>query len=66
LVGTAANGAKPAGQTNGSSAKNAATAPAMAGARNRAAEDPIVRYMQEKFKGEIRTVIDKRDGKKNS
>jgi DNA polymerase III subunit gamma/tau len=27
-------------------------------ARSRAAEDPIVRYMQEKFGGEIRTVID--------
>jgi hypothetical protein len=27
-------------------------------ARSRAADDPIVRYMQEKFGGEIRTVID--------
>ena len=29
-------------------------------ARQRAADDPIVRRMQEKFNAEIRTVIDKR------
>ncbi|HET6934379.1 MAG TPA: hypothetical protein VFI72_06030, partial [Candidatus Angelobacter sp.] len=32
-----------------------------AGARSRAAEDPVVRRMQEKFGAEIRTVIDHRD-----
>ena len=31
------------------------------GARSRAAEDPVVRRMQEKFGAEIRTVIDHRD-----
>jgi hypothetical protein len=30
-------------------------------ARGRAAEDPVVRRMQEKFGAEIRTVIDHRD-----
>lgn len=32
-------------------------------ARNRAADDPLVRYAQEKFKGEIRTVIDQSEKK---
>jgi hypothetical protein len=32
-----------------------------AGARSRAAEDPMVRRMQEKFGAEIRTVIDHRE-----
>jgi hypothetical protein len=31
------------------------------GARSRAAEDPVVRRMQEKFGAEIRTVIDHRE-----
>jgi len=30
-------------------------------ARNRAADDPVVRHVQEKFAAEIRTVIDHRD-----
>jgi DNA polymerase-3 subunit gamma/tau len=35
--------------------------PAAGSARSRAAEDPVVRRMQEKFSAEIRTVIDHRD-----
>ena len=64
VIGTGANGAKPA-HTNGGSSHVPVPA-AGGGARNRAADDPLVRYMQEKFKGEIRTVIDKRNGKKSS
>ncbi|HEX3153851.1 MAG TPA: DNA polymerase III subunit gamma/tau [Candidatus Angelobacter sp.] len=55
---TMAGGAKP--DTNGSAAalvrpRNGASA------RSRAAEDPIVQRMREKFGAEIRTVIDHRD-----
>jgi DNA polymerase III subunit gamma/tau len=50
--------------SNGSSSSTASprlqSAPA-GSARQRAAEDPIVRRMQEKFNAEIRTVIDKRE-----
>jgi hypothetical protein len=68
VVGTGANGAKPAHGNGGSAhVSSSFSAPISGGgARNRAADDPLVRYMQEKFKGEIRTVIDKRNGKKNS
>jgi DNA polymerase-3 subunit gamma/tau len=49
------------GASNGNqgSAPRAQSAPA-GSARQRAADDPIVRRMQEKFNAEIRTVIDKR------
>jgi DNA polymerase-3 subunit gamma/tau len=59
VIGTGANGAKHQPPANGRP-----SAP-VGGARNRAADDPLVRYMQEKFKGEIRTIIDKRDAKKS-
>ncbi len=51
VSGGTAIAAKPAGPrpTNG------------AGARGRAAADPIVQRMQEKFGAEIRTVIDHKD-----
>jgi DNA polymerase-3 subunit gamma/tau len=51
----------------GATAPNGATAARPSGngntatARGRAAEDPVVRRMQEKFRAEIRTVIDHRD-----
>jgi DNA polymerase-3 subunit gamma/tau len=47
--GAAANGQTPAPR------------PANGGSRSRAAEDPVVRRMQEKFGAEIRTIIDHRD-----
>jgi DNA polymerase III subunit gamma/tau len=59
VIGTGTNGAK-----HQTSANSRVSAPA-GGARNRAADDPLVRYMQDKFKGEIRTIIDKRDAKKS-
>jgi DNA polymerase-3 subunit gamma/tau len=51
--GTAAASGTTAARPGGNG--NAATA------RGRAAEDPVVRRMQEKFRAEIRTVIDHRD-----
>ena len=51
VIGGESNGNKPAAR--------AKTAPA-GSARQRAADDPIVRRMQEKFHAEIRTVIDKK------
>jgi DNA polymerase-3 subunit gamma/tau len=51
----------------GATARNGVAAPVArparngAGARSRAADDPIVRRMQEKFGAEIRTVIDHRE-----
>lgn len=47
------------GAGNGQVARTAR--PAGGSARSRAAEDPVVRRMQEKFRAEIRTVIDHRD-----
>ncbi len=35
-------------------------------ARNRAADDPLVQYMQKKFGGEIRTVIDRQNPDRNN
>ena len=52
ILGGASNGNQPA-------APRAQSAPT-GSARQRAADDPIVRRMQEKFNAEIRTVIDKR------
>jgi hypothetical protein len=52
VVGGASNGNQPA-------SPRARAAPT-GSVRQRAAEDPIVRRMQEKFNAEIRTVIDKR------
>jgi DNA polymerase III subunit gamma/tau len=52
ILGGAANGNQP-------STPRAQSAP-VGSARQRAADDPIVRRMQEKFNAEIRTVIDKR------
>jgi DNA polymerase-3 subunit gamma/tau len=52
VVGGAPNGNKPASPR--------VQAVPTGSARQRAAEDPIVRRMQEKFNAEIRTVIDKR------
>jgi DNA polymerase-3 subunit gamma/tau len=51
---------KPAQVTpaNGNPAPRAASGP---GAKSRAAEDPVVKRMQEKFGAQIRTVIDYRD-----
>ncbi len=54
VVAASANG------SNGNSAK-----PAPANGRSRAAQDPIVRRMQEKFGAEIRTVIDYHEKKNN-
>jgi hypothetical protein len=51
------SGAPPA---NGSVAQITRPASNGAGARSRAADDPVVRRMQEKFGAEIRTVIDHR------
>ena len=49
------------GAQNGNEAPSTRLSSAPTGsARQRAADDPIVRRMQEKFKAEIRTVIDKR------
>jgi DNA polymerase-3 subunit gamma/tau len=50
-----------AGQRNGNGAPAARPVRNGAGARSRAAEDPMVRRMQEKFGAEIRTVIDHRE-----
>jgi len=51
-----------AGQVVASQApQHRGTSRAGGGARARAAEDPIVQYMQEKFGAEIRTVIDQQD-----
>ncbi len=50
-----------AAQRNGTAAPVARPVRNGAGARSRAAEDPVVRRMQEKFGAEIRTVIDHRD-----
>jgi DNA polymerase-3 subunit gamma/tau len=47
------------GAGNGQASRN--PRPAAGSARSRAAEDPVVRRMQEKFGAEIRTVIDHRD-----
>ncbi len=52
-------GAAPAKNGNGAQATRVVRNGA--GARSRAAEDPIVQRMQEKFGAEIRTVIDHRD-----
>ncbi len=49
------------GQRNGNGAPTARPVRNGAGARSRAAEDPMVRRMQEKFGAEIRTVIDHRE-----
>jgi hypothetical protein len=49
IGGAAANGQTPAPRA------------ANGGSRSRAAEDPVVRRMQEKFGAEIRTIIDHRD-----
>jgi len=50
----------PGGVANPAQASHRSTSRATGGgsARNRAADDPLVQYMQEKFKAEIRTVID--------
>ncbi|MGH9564527.1 MAG: DNA polymerase III subunit gamma/tau [Candidatus Angelobacter sp.] len=50
-----------AGQRNGNSTPVPRPARSGVGARGRAAEDPLVQRMQEKFGAEIRTVIDHRD-----
>ena len=52
VLGGASNGNKPATPRTQSAPTGSA--------RQRAADDPIVRRMQEKFNAEIRTVIDKR------
>jgi hypothetical protein len=67
VIGMGANGAKPAHSNGGGSHSATAAAPSIGGggARSRAADDPLVQYMRDKFKGEIRTVIDKRNGKKS-
>ena len=49
---------KPA---NGSGASAAPRTISGAGAKSRAADDPVVKRMQEKFGAQIRTVIDYRD-----
>jgi DNA polymerase III subunit gamma/tau len=51
-------GTAMAPKTNGSSAPRAGNG---TGARSRAASDPVVQRMQEKFGAEIRTVIDQKD-----
>jgi DNA polymerase-3 subunit gamma/tau len=51
-------GVAMAPKTNGSSAPRSTNG---AGARSRAANDPVVQRMQEKFGAEIRTVIDQKD-----
>ena len=51
-------GAASAPKTNGSSVPRASNG---SGARSRAANDPIVQRMKEKFGAEIRTVIDQKD-----
>lgn len=50
----------PGGTANPTAQPHRSTARATGGgsARNRAADDPLVQYMQEKFHAEIRTVID--------
>jgi DNA polymerase-3 subunit gamma/tau len=55
---TVAAGAAP---RNGNGAQAVRPVRNGAGARSRAAEDPVVRRMQEKFGAEIRTVIDHRE-----
>jgi DNA polymerase-3 subunit gamma/tau len=52
-----------AGSANGSNGNSAKPAPA--NGRSRAAQDPVVRHMQEKFGAEIRTVIDYHEKKGN-
>jgi DNA polymerase-3 subunit gamma/tau len=54
VVGIAGNGGKPAA----AGAPRPANGP---GARSRAADDPVVRRVQEKFSAQIRTVIDHRE-----
>ncbi|MBZ5705113.1 MAG: hypothetical protein LAN63_07145 [Acidobacteriia bacterium] len=54
VVGVAGNGGKAAA----AGAARPANGP---GARNRAADDPVVRRVQEKFSAQIRTVIDHRE-----
>ncbi len=51
-------GTATAPKTNGDSAPRSSNG---TGARNRAASDPVVQRMQEKFGAEIRTVIDQKD-----
>ena len=53
-----ASGTPPA---NGTAAARPSSNGNSATARSRAAEDPVVQRMQEKFRAEIRTVIDHRD-----
>jgi hypothetical protein len=50
----------PGGTANPAQVQHRSTARATGGgsARSRAADDPLVQYMQEKFSAEIRTVID--------
>jgi hypothetical protein len=55
---TVVGGAAP---RNGNGAQTVRVVRNSIGARSRAAEDPVVRRMQEKFGAEIRTVIDHRD-----
>jgi hypothetical protein len=50
-----------AAQRNGNGAHSVRPVRNGVGARARAAEDPVVRRMQEKFGAEIRTVIDHRE-----
>ena len=50
-----------AAQRNGNGSQPVRVVRNGAGARSRAAEDPVVRRMQEKFGAEIRTVIDHRE-----
>jgi DNA polymerase-3 subunit gamma/tau len=57
--GSAAQVVAVARPTNGNGNGNSGT-----GARQRAAEDPVVKRMQEKFGAEVRTVIDYRQAKK--
>jgi DNA polymerase-3 subunit gamma/tau len=56
---TVLGGAKP--NTNGAATTTAVRPRNGASARSRAAEDPIVQRMREKFGAEIRTVIDHRE-----
>jgi hypothetical protein len=56
VSGVPANGA-PSDKKSRPAANNAPTGTA----RARAAEDPVVRRMQEKFGAEIRSVVDHRD-----
>jgi DNA polymerase III subunit gamma/tau len=61
VAGVAGNGGKAAGEAN-ARARVAQDRPANGpGARSRAANDPVVRRVQEKFSAQIRTVIDHRE-----